>query len=251
MKLIQNFKNQVKGVFIQDYVVHKGVILPPPKMRLMGEKFYDNDHYLNSSLEEGNRLKTDLGVNRKTKMLEIGCSSGRSVIGLVKVVGPIAEYAGVDTKMNNVIWCNNHIAKKNKYCRFVHMDIRQIMFNPNGTIEVNENFHYPFPDSYFDLVYLNSVLPNNIDSEIKIYANEFYRLLKPGGKLFLTTFIEENVPPMTENPDNYVMICTYPRQIVRFEKNYFTSLFTNAGFKLSRYSQGTEIDTQSAVEFVK
>jgi SAM-dependent methyltransferase len=251
MNVLQSFKNSLKGVFVNDYVVHKGVVLPPTQMRLMGEKFYDNDYYLNSSLVEGDRLKNDLGVNKSTRMLEIGSSSGRSVIGLVQKVGPIAEYVGVDTKLNNVFWCNNHIAKKFKYCRFVHLDIKQIMFNPKGTVEVNENFHYPFQDDYFDLVYLNSVLPNNIDSEIKIYAKDFIRILKPGGKLFLTTFIEENVPPMTENPDNYVMVCTYPRQIVRFEKKYFIKMFTDAGFKLSNYSQGTEIDTQSAVLFVK
>lgn len=56
---------------------------------------------------------------------------------------------------------------------------------------------------------------------------------------------------MTENPENYVMECIYPRQIVRFEKSFFIKLFTDCGFKLFRYDQGTEIDTQSAVYFTK
>ena len=67
----------------------------------------------------------------------------------------------------------------------------------------------------------------------------------------MTDFIEENVPDMTENPENYVMKCTYPRQIVRFEKNYFIKMFTDAGFIVDSYEQGTEIDFQSAVYLKK
>jgi predicted SAM-dependent methyltransferase len=100
-------------------------------------------------------------------------------------------------------------------------------------------------------VYLQSVLPNSVDWEIRIFAKEYFRLLKPGGILFLTTFIEENVPDMTENPEGYIMKCTYPRQIVRFEKNYFLKMFTDVGFVVDTYEQGTEVDFQSAVYFKK
>lgn len=251
MDILNKVKNKIKGVFVKNYSVYKGAILPHQGMRLMGEKFYDDAYYFDSSLHEAKRLLNVLGLNRNSRMLEIGCSSGRTVIGLTHKAGPIAEYVGVDTKPYNIWWCNKYIAKKNKYCKFIHVDLKHIMFNQNGAIELDENFRYPLSGNHFDIVYLNSILPNNIDTEIKLLAKEFYRLLKPGGKLFLTTFIEENVPPMTENPENYVMECTYPRQIVRYEKNFFIKMFTDVGFKLTRYDQGTEIDSQSAVYFVK
>lgn len=251
METLEKVKKQLKGIFIKDYTVYDGVILPPPGMRLMGEKFYDDAYYLSSSLKEGQRLVNDLGVNLSTRMLEIGSSSGRSVIGLLQKTAAVAEYVGVDTKLNNVNWCNQHIGRKNKFCRFIHIDLQHIMFNLHGKIILDENFRYPLSDNHFDLVYLNSILPNNIDTEIRLLAKEFYRILKPGGKLFLTTFIEENVPPMTENPVNYVMECTYPRQVVRYEKGYFLKMFTGIGFELLKYDQSTEIDYQSAVYFTK
>lgn len=251
METLEKVKKQLKGIFVKDYTVYDGVILPPLGMRLMGDKFYDDAYYLTSSLKEGQRLVNELGVNRSTHMLEIGSSSGRSVIGLLQKTAEVAEYVGVDTKPNNVNWCNQHIARRNKFCRFIHIDLQHIMFNPRGKVVLDSDFKYPLTDNHFDLVYLNSILPNNIDTEIRLLAREFYRMLRPGGKLFLTTFIEENVPQMTENPTNYVMECTYPRQVVRYEKGYFLEMFTSIGFELFKYEQSTEIDFQSAVYFIK
>ena len=67
----------------------------------------------------------------------------------------------------------------------------------------------------------------------------------------MTCFIEENVPDMTVNPENYIMECTYPRQLIRFEKNYFLSLFTRQGFTVDRFEYGVEFDTQSGVYLSK
>jgi predicted SAM-dependent methyltransferase len=154
---------------------------------------------------------------------------------------------GVDANIQNVKWCNKYIAGKYDFCEFQSIDLWHILFNPNGALKLDENFKLNFEAGTFDLLYVQSVLPNSVDWEIRIFAKEYYRLLKPGGTLFVTDFIEENVPDMTENPENYVMKCTYPRQIVRFEKNYFIKMFTDAGFLVDCYEQGTEIDYQSAV----
>jgi SAM-dependent methyltransferase len=242
---------RVKKIFEKDYSKYKGVILPPGKMRLMGDKFYDDAFYLESSLREGERFITKLPVTKDTEMLEIGCSSGRSVIGLIQKAGPIKRYVGVDANKRNIDWCNKYLGGNYPYCEFVNVDLWHILFNPNGSVKLDENFRYPFNNNAFDIVYLQSVLPNSVDWEIKIFAKEFYRLVKPGGTLFLTDFIEENVPYMTENPENYKMVCTYPRQIVRFEKNYFIKMFTDAGFELKTFIYGTEVDGQSELYFTK
>jgi len=184
-------------------------------------------------------------------MLEIGCASGRSVIGLIQKAGRIKRYVGVDANLSNVKWCNKYIASKYDFCEFHYIDLWHILFNPDGALKLDENFKLNFDAGTFDLLYIQSVLPNSVDWEIRIFAKEYYRLLKPGGTLFVTDFIEENVPDMTENPENYVMKCTYPRQIVRFEKNYFIKMFTDAGFLVDSYEQGTEIDFQSAVYLKK
>jgi SAM-dependent methyltransferase len=250
MRLSETLK-KIRKKFQKDYRKFNGIILPPINMRLMGEKFYDDQFFLDSSLHEGERFKNRLKVNKNTEILEIGCASGRSAIGLVEKAGEVKRYVGLDAQLRNVNWCNKYIASKYKYCEFYFIDLWHILFNPEGSLKLDENFRLDFEKESFDLLYLNSVLPNSVDWEISIFAKEYFRLLRPGGTLFLTDFIEENVPDMTENPENYVMKCTYPRQIVRFEKNYFIKLFTDAGFVLDEFVYGQEIDTQSAVYFSK
>lgn len=249
--LFKRIIGKIKRTLKLDYRKYKGVVLPPLGMRLMGDKFLDDQFYLNSSLREGDKFANRLKVNKDTVLLEIGCSSGRSIIGLIEKVGSIKRYVGVDANILNVNWCNNYIARKHDFCEFHYIDLWHILFNPNGSLKLDDNFRLNFEGSTFDILYLQSVLPNSVDWEIRIFAREYFRLLKPGGTLFLTDFIEENVPDMTENPEGYVMKCTFPRQIVRFEKNYFLQLFTDAGFVVETYEQGTEIDTQSAVYFKK
>jgi SAM-dependent methyltransferase len=249
--LIQKIVKKIKRPFKKQYINYKGVIIPPIEMRLMGEKFYNHQFYLDSVLREGDRFVNKLPVNGNTELLEIGCSSGRSVIGLIEKAGRIKRYVGVDAQQVNVDWCNKYIASKNDFCEFRYIDLWHILFNPTGTLKLDDKFKLDFNANSFDIVYLQSVLPNSVDWEIRIFAKEYFRLLKPGGTLFLTTFIEENVPDMTENPDGYIMKCTYPRQIVRFEKNYFLKMFTDVGFVVDSYEQGTEVDFQSAVYFKK
>jgi ubiquinone/menaquinone biosynthesis C-methylase UbiE len=249
--LMMKILNKIKRTFKRNYHVYNGVILPPKEMRLMGDKFYDDKFYLDSSLREGDLMVNRLRVTKDTVMLEIGCASGRSVIGLIQKAGRIKRYVGVDANIQNVNWCNKYIASKHDFCEFHYINLWHILFNPDGALKLDENFKLNFEAGTFDLLYIQSVLPNSVDWEIRIFAKEYYRLLKPGGTLFVTDFIEENVPDMTENPENYVMKCTYPRQIVRFEKNYFIKMFTDAGFVVESYEQGTEIDFQSAVYLKK
>jgi SAM-dependent methyltransferase len=249
--LLQRIVKKIQKTFNWEYRKYKGVILPPIEMRLMGEKFYNDRFYLDSSLREGDRFANRLKVNNDTVLMEIGCASGRSVIGLIEKVGRIKRYVGVDASISNVRWCNQYIASKHDFCEFHYINLWHILFNPDGAIKLDDNFKLDFEGGSFDILYLQSVLPNSVDWEIRIFAREYFRLLKPGGTLFLTTFIEENVPDMTENPENYIMKCTYPRQIVRFEKKYFLKMFTDAGFLIDSYDQGTEVDFQSAVYFKK
>lgn len=220
-------------------------------MRLMGEKFYDDGYYLESALREGERFVSRLHVSKDSNVLEIGSASGRSIIGLIQKAGDVGRYVGIDVNENNVRWCNKYIAGRHSFCEFYHVDMWNILYNPEGKIKLDDNFRLDFDDGTFDIVYLQSVLGNTLDWEIRIFANEYFRLLKPGGILFLTAFIEENVPDMTENPENYVMECTFPQQIMRFEKAYFLKMFTDAGFQVDAYEQGTEVDSQSAVYLKK
>ena len=243
--------SRLKESFVKDHVIYKGVVLPLPGKRYMGEFYRDDGNYYASMLSEADRLLTRLQVNKDTRLAEIGSSTGRTIIGLLQKIKSIKEYVGIDISLNNINWCIKHIGKNHGFCRFVHIDLNHPMYNPKGFVMFDENFAYPLPDDHFDIVYLNSVLPNLLDSEVKILCREFFRILKNGGRLFVTAFVEENVPDCEENPENYIKILTYPRHIVRFNKEYFIKIFTDVGFEPDSFEHGTEIDFQSAAYFTK
>jgi hypothetical protein len=81
---------------------------------------------------------------------------------------------------------------------------------------------------------------------IKLYLNEFRRLLEPSGKIFLTAFVEENVPDMEINPPNYKMTWSGPLHCVRYNKEFFESIFLNYNFNIDKFEYGNETNGQSA-----
>lgn len=250
-ELLRTIVNHSKKLLKQKYKVYNGVIIPPADMRYMGEKLCDDKYYFETALQEGERFINKLNVNDKTEILEIGCSSGRSIIGFIQKNGKAKRYLGIDSLRSNIRWCNKYISRKNNWCEFQYLDLFHFLYNRTGTIVVNKDFKLDLHDNSFDLIYVSSVFTNWDDIDIKVFAKDFFRLLRSGGKLFVTGFIEENVANLTENPDGYGLKYLYRRSVFRFEKNYFISLFTSEGFILNAYEYQHEIDGQSAVYFSK
>jgi ubiquinone/menaquinone biosynthesis C-methylase UbiE len=108
-------------------------------------------------------------------------------------------------------------------------------------------FSLPFDPGVFDIIYLHSLFSNLIEKDVRIYAREFRRLLSPRGRVFLTAFVEEGVPPVTINPENYVVKCHGPLCIVRYEKGHLCSVFESCGFEVERFDYGKELDRQSGI----
>ncbi len=250
MLTVSGFVSRVGSLVRKDYSAFS-VKLPPIRMRLMGQKFYNDAYYLKTVLDEGERFVSKLNVNESSEILEIGCSSGRSVLGLVSRVSSVKRYLGLDARISNIEWCRKHIGSRYEYCSFQYLDLYHHLYNPKGTIKFDENFKFNLPSESFDVIYIQSVLGNNDDKDVRIFSREFARLLRSGGKLFLTAFLEENVPDCTPNPEGYIMKCEYEKQVVRFEKNFFLNIFKSDGFVVDSFEYGTEIDYQSAVYFSK
>jgi ubiquinone/menaquinone biosynthesis C-methylase UbiE len=246
LKLIGKIKRKLK----RNYHVYNGVLLPPRDKRYLRESFFSDKVFYESTVQEGIKLTERLGVTKKTKILEIGCTTGRSFIGLLQKV-PDIYYIGIDINRWNIEWCKKYLARDNPDYNFQYFDLKHVMYNPTGTIELNKDFRFQFESNYFDVVYATGVLPNYITEEVRIILKDFSRMLKTGGRLHITSFVEENVPDMEENPDNYLMKFTYPRQIVRYEKNFFDNLINEQGFRIDSFEHRTEIDFQSAYYLTK
>ena len=241
MPAIQKTAKKLKLFVKPEAVTHRGMKIPAKHLRFGGSNFIDDEAFLSSGEKEAERLQTNFGLSRNMALLDLGCGPGRLPIGIISKIGEIRAYRGVDVSKTPVEWCNKHIGKDYPTFQFTHLDIKNERYNPSGSGSIG----LPFPDSSFDIIYLYSVFSHMKTPDIEAYLNEFKRLLKPTGKVFLTAFVEDKVPEMEENPPNYKQDWKGALHCVRYEKNFFKKMIKGHGFNVDKLDYGTETDGQS------
>lgn len=224
----------------------KNTILPAKHLRFCGEEFRDNNKFLNSAIYEAERLIEHFGMDSNCSLLDVGCGPGRLAIGILNRIEDIHLYQGVDVDKRSIEWCNNHISRYHPNFKFSLLNVYNSRYNPGG-IKIDNGFQFPFEDQKFDIIYLYSVFSHMVTEDIKVYLKESFRILKQPGSMFLTAFVENDVPEMTINPPNYrrkqwkgELHC------VRFNKDYFESLLESNGFKIAHFDYERETHGQSA-----
>ncbi len=211
---------------------HDGWLLPGKQLRLCGPEFWDEALFLSSGRTEAARLVQHFELGCHTRLLDVGCGVGRLAIGLMAEVGELEAYCGVDVSQRSVNWCSRHLTPAHPGFRFVHVDVKNERYNPAGAA-LHERFRFPFEDGSFDLINLFSVFSHMVTEDVASYLTEFHRLLSPDGGIFLTAFIEDDVPDMEENPPGYrdtewsgALHC------VRFNRAFFYELLARHGFEV-------------------
>ena len=173
--------------------------------------------------------------------MDIGCGPGRLPIGIISRIGELRAYRGIDVSGTPIEWCKKYIGEKYPTFQFIHINAKNERYNPDGSpLE-----RLPFPDKAFDIIYLYSVFSHMKPPDIKYYLSEFRRLLKPIGHIFLTAFVEKNVPEMEENPPDYKQQWKGALHCVRYEKKFFEKMLRDHGFKIEKHAYGAETDGQS------
>ena len=228
------------------YVRFQSHPLPPPEIRYCGADFKNDAYFVQSAVEEATRLRDVLGLGPTSSLLEVGCGPGRTAIGLLCASMPVGRYDGVDVSKRSIEWCRRFISAGHPEYHFWLIDAKNDRYNPHGK-EMTAAFSLPFDSGVFDIIYLYSVFTNMIENDVRIYTREFRRLLSASGKVFITAFVEEGVPPVMVNPENYVRECQGPLNIVRYEKGYLFSIFESCGFDLERFDHGKELTGQSGI----
>jgi SAM-dependent methyltransferase len=228
-----------------NYVKYKNTILPAKHLRFCGSEFNENKFFYSSALTEANRLIDRFELNINSRILDVGCGVGRLPIGILNRLGDIKKYEGIDVSARAIDWCQRFINRWHPTFQFNHINIENPRYNPHGK-KVDYKFSLPFQNREFDIIYLYSVFSHMKIDNIKLYLNEFRRLLEPSGKIFLTAFVEENVPDMEINPPNYKMTWSGPLHCVRYNKEFFESIFLNYNFNIDKFEYGNETNGQSA-----
>ncbi len=115
------------------------------------------------------------------------------------------------------------IEQNNTSFKFKHLDLHNERYNKKG-VKADEQFSFDLESKSVDIIYLYSVFSHTTEEDFRTYLKDFSRILDDNGKIFFTTFVEEDVPDFSINPENYQLKCSGPLHIVRYEKDYLFSI---------------------------
>jgi SAM-dependent methyltransferase len=240
---------RVRQAFQPDAVTYQDVILPAPRIRFCTTDWKSDEFFVRSAEQDVERLIDLCNLSANTSLLDIGSGQGRLAIGIQRRLPDIAEYMGIDVHRPSVTWCKKHIEGRSPRLRFSFLDVANARYNERGKT-IDEQFRLPFEQASYDIVFAYSVFTHMTAEDVATYCKEIARVLKPGGRLFATVYVEEGVPDWEENPPGYLSKYgphVRPLHRVRFEKTYLGNLIDAASMKVSRLDYQCEQATGQSV----
>ncbi|MEO5324455.1 class I SAM-dependent methyltransferase [Mesorhizobium sp. CC13] len=129
------------------------------------------------------------GLRPEHRVLDIGCGIGRMAVPLTQYLdAETGRYSGLDPVEGGIAWCRRFVTPVYPNFTFQRLDIAHNLYNPQGKIS-GEALKLPYADRQFDFVIMTSVVTHLPPDEVLVHLSEVARLLKPGGRLFMTAFV--------------------------------------------------------------
>lgn len=154
-----------------------GVPLPPRRLMVRVAGTADADWFLRSGHAAYDAIAAHVPLGETGSILDFGCGCGR----VTRYFGDHGgEVAGSDVSRDAIAWCTENL-------RFAR-------FETNGLAPP-----LAFDDETFDLVYALSVF-THLTADLQLaWRDELRRVLRPGGRLLITTHGRSYVPRL--DPD--------------------------------------------------
>jgi SAM-dependent methyltransferase len=131
------------------------------------------------------------GLQPHHAVLDVGCGIGRMARPLAGFLSREGSYDGFDVNRDGIGWCRRRYARHPNF-RFQVADLYNRRYNPRGAHAASE-YRFPYDDARFDVVVLTSVLTHLLEDEASHYLAEVARVLKPGGRGFITAFLLDDI----------------------------------------------------------
>lgn len=177
-------------------------------------------------------------------VLDVGCGLGRMAYMLAYYLAPVAEYEGFDIVASNIEWAKRNIETRHSNFRFQLVDLCNRRYNKAGRSLVSE-LSFPYEENTFDFVLLSSVFTHMLTSEVCHYIDEIHRVLKPGGRVLVSSFLldEESfflikhghssvIPRHEFDSGCWVETEDLPENAVLYERKLFLECFQDRGFEI-------------------
>jgi ubiquinone/menaquinone biosynthesis C-methylase UbiE len=192
-----------------------------------------------SGFVEGGRkiagmLRKYASMTPDSKVLEIGCGCGRTAIALAEILQD-GNYTGMDIERISLESAKTNSLLQRKRFSFELLDVHNDLYNPTGRYPATE-YVFPYPASSFDVIFMTSVFTHMLTDEVKNYAKEIARVLKPGGRLYVTAFLldrkMEKEFPFSSQDHSYAD-ASCPEIAVGYHTAFLSKMFAEYGMTLT------------------
>lgn len=215
--------------------------MAPPK----GRVFIGSGDFIKQGQGILKQFKDYGGLKPNHRVLDIGCGIGRLAVPLVDFLDDKqGSYEGFDIVKSGIDWCKKNIQSKHPIFNFIHIDLRNDLYNLKTDKNAN-NFVFPYEDDEFDFAFLTSVFTHMMPEDVSAYLEQISRVLKKGGVCFATFFVinEESDELMKINDvikfdhkfENYYLHNAKVKEAnVAFDESYLDELINKHGLKISK-----------------
>jgi ubiquinone/menaquinone biosynthesis C-methylase UbiE len=227
--------------------------IPPLRLRFVGSGDFRavGEHLLALT-------KTRGSVDAGSRVLDIGCGSGRLALPLTKFLLR-GEYRGFDVVGGAIRWCEGNISREHPRFHFTRVSLRNSLYSARGGAA--SQFTFPYEDSQFDCVVAFSVFTHLLFEETHNYLRESYRVLAPGGRMVSTFFLLNEKSKAAQKAIHQVEQFPYDQGAVHFasksnpalavaiEENDLRQMLREVGFQQISVEPGFWYGEQNAPEF--
>ncbi|MEU9759050.1 class I SAM-dependent methyltransferase [Streptomyces sp. NPDC047985] len=215
-------------------------LLPPRRHR----RFIGNGDFLEVGRQITAYMRDELGVGPGHDVLDAGCGAGRIAVPLTDVLTE-GSYLGFDIVPHAVEWCSRTITPRHPNFRFAHVDIRQEIYNPQGTLSAAD-FRFPAEDAAFDTAALVGLISHLRPAELENYLAESARVLRPGGQCFATAYLVDDTVAANiargatafefthDHGDYYVHSEEEPTYAIAYRLEHILSVAARHGLRMRR-----------------
>lgn len=232
-------------------------LLPPPYLIKDGSPTLGA--YISTGAHFRSLFETFLPLRPDMRVFEVGSCVGRISRQFIPLLSDQGTYTGLEVMRPQVEWCTSAITARFPNFRFLHADVRNTEYNPDGATKASD-YTFPLEDESQDLVLLTSVFTHMLRRDMIRYLEEIRRVLRPGALCFATFYLytreefprifdEQTQPrflyPVFSEGEVPVVMCADSEDLeeaVAYEKEYVLKLIADSGLALSRELPGSWLE---------